>query len=654
MKFDKKTLSDFDQSLRLEWLETNGIGGYASGTVSGANSRKYHGLLVSAQHPPVGRVVALSKLEETLVVKGPGNTEERFELGANQYPGAVHPNGFQYLKNFERQLFPVFTYEAGGVEIRKTIAAVHGENTTLVIYEVIRARRPFTLELLPLSSCRDFHSLTFANDAIGTQYIFDEGIFRTLNYLTCPEIFVAVPGSSFTENQTWYRNFEYAVEQERGLDYREDLYTLGNFSVTLKKGDTLGVIISTDDPTGKDAAKLFARETKRREGLVSKFSSNENLKRLALAADQFIVKRGALSTVLAGYPWFADWGRDTMIALPGLCLVTGRVDEAKKILLQFAGIVSEGMLPNRFSDRDEPPEYNTIDATLWFFQAIYHYYNSTKDKAFLKKILPILEDIMTWHEKGTRYNIKADEADGLLSGGQEGVQLTWMDAKVADWVVTPRRGKAVEINALWYNAHCIMNFLLTENGKADLGKPYAIKAEKIKEQFNILFWNEDQQALFDYITETEKNSALRPNQVFAISLPFPLLTKERAKKVLATITSHLLTPRGLRSLSPTDGEYKPVYMGNLWYRDGAYHQGTVWSYLLGPYIDAVMYVKEDKGKAEATRLLLKFFNHLDEACIGSVSEIFDGEAPHTPRGCVAQAWGVAEVLRVAVKHDLML
>ncbi|SHH62839.1 glycogen debranching enzyme, putative [Chryseolinea serpens] len=654
MKFDKKTLSDFDQSLRLEWLETNGIGGYASGTVSGANSRKYHGLLVSAQHPPVGRVVALSKLEETLVVKGPGNTEERFELGANQYPGAVHPKGFQYLKNFERQLFPVFTYEAGGVEIRKTIAAVHGENTTLVIYEVIRARRPFTLELLPLSSCRDFHSLTFANDAIGTQYIFDEGIFRTLNYLTCPEIFIAVPGSSFTENQTWYRNFEYAVEQERGLDYREDLYTLGNFSVTLKKGDTLGVIISTDDPTGKDAAKLFARETKRREGLVGKFSSNENLKRLALAADQFIVKRGALSTVLAGYPWFADWGRDTMIALPGLCLVTGRFDEAKKILLQFAGIVSEGMLPNRFSDRDEPPEYNTIDATLWFFQAIYHYYNSTTDKAFLKKILPILEDIMMWHEKGTRYNIKADEADGLLSGGQEGVQLTWMDAKVADWVVTPRRGKAVEINALWYNAHCIMNFLLTESGKADLGKPYAVKAAKVKEQFNILFWNEDQQALFDYITETEKNSALRPNQVFAISLPFPLLTKERAKKVLATISSHLLTPRGLRSLSPTDSEYKPVYMGNLWYRDGAYHQGTVWSFLLGPYIDAVMYVKEDKGKAEATRLLLKFFHHLDEACIGSVSEIFDGEAPHTPRGCIAQAWGVAEVLRVAVKHDLVL
>jgi len=653
MKFDKKMLSDFDQALRLEWLEANGIGGYASGTVSGANSRKYHGLLVSAQHPPVGRVVALSKLEETVVVKGAGNTEERFELSANQYPGAVHPKGFQYLKSFERQLFPVFTYEAGGVEIRKTIVAVHGENTTLVIYEVVRARRPFTLELLPLSSCRDFHSLTFANDAIGTQYIFDDGIFRTLNYQTCPEIFIAVPGSSFTENQTWYRNFEYAVEQERGLDYREDLYTLGRFSVTLKKGDTLGVIISTDDPTGKDAAKLFARETKRRENLADKFPNQENLKRLALAADQFIVKRGALSTVLAGYPWFADWGRDTMIALPGLCLVTGRFDEAKKILLQFAGIVSEGMLPNRFSDRDEPPEYNTIDATLWFFQAIYHYYNSTKDKTFLKKILPVLDDIMTWHEKGTRYNIKVDEADGLLSGGQDGVQLTWMDAKVQDWVVTPRRGKAVEINALWYNALCIMNFLLTENGKAETGKTYALKAEKVKAQFNIQFWNEDQQALFDYIAGTEKNSALRPNQVFAISLPFPLLTRERAKKVLATVTNHLLTPKGLRSLSPSDSEYKPVYLGNLWYRDGAYHQGTVWSFLLGPYIDALMYVKEDKGKAEAARLLLKFFNHLDEACIGSVSEIFDGEAPHTPRGCVAQAWGVAEVLRVAVNYNLI-
>jgi predicted glycogen debranching enzyme len=523
-----------------------------------------------------------------------------------------------------------------------------------VLYEVVRARKPFTLELLPLSSCRDFHSLTFANDAIGTQYIFDDGLFRTLNYQTCPEIFISVPGSSFTENQKWYRNFEYAVEQERGLDYREDLYTLGNFSVALKKGDTLAVIISTEDPTGKDAAKLFAREIKRREALVDKFSGNENLKRLALAADQFIVKRGELGTVLAGYPWFADWGRDTMIALPGLCLVTGRFDAAKKILLQFASLVSDGMLPNRFSDRDEPPEYNTIDATLWFFQAIYHYYNSTKDTAFLKKILPILEDIMAWHEKGTRYNIKVDEADGLLSGGQEGVQLTWMDAKVEGWVVTPRRGKAVEINALWYNALCIMDFLLTENGKADKGKSYAVKAENVKEQFNILFWNEDQQALFDYITDTEKNSALRPNQVYAISLPFPLLTQERAKKVLATVTDHLLTPRGLRSLSPTDREYKPIYMGNLWYRDGAYHQGTVWSFLLGPYIDAVMYVKEAEGKAEATRFLSQFFTHLDEACIGSVSEIFDGETPHAPRGCVAQAWSVAEILRVAIRHELVL
>jgi len=652
MKFDKKMLSDFDQALKLEWLETNGVGGYAAGTVSGANSRKYHGLLVSAEHPPVERVVALSKLEETLVVKN-GNEEERFELGANQYPGAIHPKGFQYLKRFEREMFPVFTYEAGGVEIKKTIAAVHGENTTLAIYEVLRARKAFTLELLPLSSCRDFHSLTFANDAIGRQYLFDEGVFRTMNYHGCPEIFVSVPGSTFHEDQTWYRNFEYAVERERGLDFREDLYTLGRFSVTLRKGDVLGVIVSTDDPTGRDAMALFAQETKRRESLIGKFAGNETLMRLALAADQFIVKRGTLSTIMAGYPWFADWGRDTMIALPGLCLATGRYDEAKKILLQFANSVSEGMLPNRFSDYEEPPEYNTIDATLWFFVAVYQYYKATTDKTILKEIVPILDDIIAWHDRGTRYNIKVDAADGLLSGGQEGVQLTWMDAKVSDWVVTPRRGKAVEINALWYNALCIISALHTEADHVEQSKVYALRAEKVKDQFNACFWNEDRQALYDYISDSEKNSALRPNQVYALSLPFPLLSKDRAKKVLSTVTDHLLTPRGLRSLSPDDPEYRPVYLGGVWHRDGAYHQGTVWGYLLGPYADAVMYVKEEKGKQEVARLLQKFLQHLDEACIGSLSEIFDGEAPHAPRGCFAQAWSVAEALRIAAKYDVI-
>ncbi|MBL0744504.1 amylo-alpha-1,6-glucosidase [Chryseolinea lacunae] len=652
MKFDNTTLSDFDTALGLEWIEANGLGGYAAGTVSGANARRYHGLLVAAQQPPVGRMVALSKLDETLVLTE-GEDTTRIELGTNQYPGVVHPQGYTHLKSFEREFFPVFTYEAGGIELRKTIAAVHGESTTLVIYEVLRAPAPFTLELLPLSSCRDFHSLSHANDYIGRQYLFEDGIFRTLNYQGCPEIFIAVPGATFTEQQGWYYNFEYAVEQQRGLDFQEDLYTLGKFSVTLKYGDVLGVIVSTDDPEGKNALKLLANERKRREKLTEKFSTHASLQQLALAADQFIVKRGALSTILAGYHWFADWGRDTMIALPGLCLTTERFGEAKKILLQFAGSVSEGMLPNRFSDYGEAPEYNTIDATLWYFQAVYHYYQNTEDKSFLKAVMPVLRDIMQWHEKGTRYNIKVDPEDGLLGGGQEGVQLTWMDVKVGDWVVTPRRGKPVEINALWYNALCIMNFLCAESDKDEEAKAYELKAARVKTSFNAVFWNKEQNVLYDYVNDSEKNAELRPNQLYAISLPFPLLTKERAKKVLSAVTKHLLTPRGLRSLSPQDREYCPAYGGDVRSRDGAYHQGTVWSYLLGPYVDAVMVVKEEKGWAEASQLVQKFLAHLNEGCVGTVSEIFDAEAPYAPRGCVAQAWGVGEILRVIKQYGLL-
>lgn len=636
--------NDFTSLVNKEWLETNGLGGYSSGTILGAHSRRYHGLLVAAMHPPVGRMVVVSKLDETIV-----DGENRIELGSNQYSGVIHPEGFKYLSDFKQEFFPEFYFKANGIELKKTIAAVYGENTTLVLYEVIKAPKAFSLELLPLYSCRDFHGTTHANESIGQPYLFEEGIFRTKNYHDCPEFFILVPNASFIENKCWYYNLEFAVEQYRGLDFKEDLYTHGKFSVTLKKGDKLGVIISIEDPEGKDAFALFEKEEKRRRSLVTNFS-DENLKRLTLAADQFIVRRGELKTVIAGYHWFSDWGRDTMIALPGLCLVTGRFDDAKNILKAFAESVSEGMLPNRFPDYGEAPEYNTVDATLWFFQATYQYYRYTSDRAFVEKLIPVLEDIITWHYKGTRYNIHVDQADELLYAGEHGVQLTWMDARVGDWVVTPRIGKPVEINALWYNALCIMNFLLAESGNN--GEKYTDKLKNVKKSFNDLFWNDEQSCLYDFINGTEQNKDLRPNQLYAISLPFPLLTKEKAQQVFKVVTERLLTPKGLRSLSHDSKDYRPLYGGDQWHRDSAYHQGTVWSFLLGPYIDTIFYIKGTKGKSEAAKILNHFFQHLDEGCIGSVSEIFDAEPPHAPRGCIAQAWGVAEVLRVAIEYKV--
>lgn len=646
-QFDSSTLTDFQKASRLEWLETNGIGGYASGTVSGAHTRRYHGLLVAALNPPVGRTVVVSKLDETIVMG-----EERFELSSNQYSGAVHPEGFKHLTKFERDLFPEFYFEAGGIALKKTVAAIHGENTTVIVYEVLKAKEKFTLELLPLYACRDFHSTAHANDSIHQSYVFQDGLLQTVNYQGCPQVNISVPGSEFKENKGWYYNFEFAIEQYRGLDFKEDLYTHGKFVVELKKGSKLGIIISTENTNGKDAVQMLQSERTRREAVAKNFVKNDQLKRLALAADQFIVKRGELKTIIAGYHWFADWGRDTMISLPGLCLVTGRFEDAKNILRAFANSVSDGMLPNRFPDQGEAPEYNTFDATLWFFHAIYKYYEYTKDKEFIQAVLPVLQDIIDWHYKGTRYNIHVDPADELLYGGQDGVQLTWMDAKVGDWVVTPRKGKPVEINALWYNALCIIEFLQSELGNKDEAKKYKMKAKLVSTSFNAKFWDEENGHLYDCLDGDFRDATIRPNQIYAISLPFSLLTKEKAEKVFKVVKDNLFTPKGLRSLNSSHPDYKPVYGGDPWHRDGAYHQGTVWSFQLGAYVDALIETKGAKGKSEATSILKEFLNHLDEACVGSVSEIFDAEAPHTSRGCVAQAWGVAEVLRVALEYKL--
>lgn len=645
-KFSASTLTDFGQSGSLEWLETNGLGGYASATVAGSHSRRYHGLLVAAMNPPVGRTIVLSKLEETIVMG-----DQKYELSANQYPGTLHPQGFTFLKSFERGFFPQFEYEAGGVRIRKTICMVQDENTTVIVFEVLASPQSFKLNLSPLCSSRDYHGLCKANDSMYTGFLFENGLFRTKNYQNSPELFISVPGSSFSPAQQWYFNFEYAIEQNRGLDFREDLFNHGVFEVEMNTGDTLGVILSTQDPTGKSASQLLHREEKRRETLIRKYK-DADLQTLLLAADQFIVRRGTeLKSVIAGYHWFSDWGRDTMIALPGLCLTTERFDDARKILSAFSQSVSDGMLPNRFPDNGETPEYNTVDATLWYFIAVFKYFRTTRDEEFVRSILPVLTDIIDWHYRGTRYNIHVEQ-DELLFAGQDGVQLTWMDAKVGDWVVTPRKGKVVEINALWYNALRVMSELLGTFGEKTEAKEYLDRAERVSQNFVKLFWNNEKECLFDYVDGDYKNADIRPNQLYALSLPFKILSKDKAQKVLKVAEEKLLTPRGLRSLSADNPEYKPVYQGNPWYRDGAYHQGTVWSHLMGTYIDALIEVKGSKGKQEAGKIIRNFLQHLDEAGVGTISEIFDGDTPHQPRGCMAQAWSVAEILRVMIQYDL--
>ena len=646
---DRTVTQNFAEAIGREWLETNGIGGWASSTISNVHTRRYHGLLVAATRPPVGRVVLLSKLDETLV-----REDARIELGANVYPGSVHPQGYRYLTAFSRDFFPSFTYEVDGIVLQKTVAAIHGENTTVILYQVIEAPENFKLELRPFVAGRDYHSLAQANSSIRRESLFSDDIWSYQPYAQLPELYMLLPGTAFAANPDWYYSFEYLAEKQRGQDFREDLFTPGVFTISLKTGDQLGIIVSTDNPIGRDAENLVAEEKARRKNLFLTLPvADELTQALTLAADQFVVRRGDdLKTIIAGYHWFTDWGRDTMIAVPGLTLVTGRYADAKKILQAFAENIDQGMLPNRFPDAGEKPEYNTVDATLWFFVAAYKYHLYTRDQAFLKEILlPVMAEMLDWHQRGTRYGIHM-ESDGLLVAGEPGVQLTWMDAKISDWVVTPRSGKAVEINALWYNAVAIYARLLHTVGRQEEAKTYQTLAKKIIKRFVQVFWNPEGGYLFDGVDGEQRDDAIRPNQILALSLPFALLGRTRARQVLKTVEDHLLTPVGLRSLSPQDPAFHPTYQGNSYQRDSAYHQGTVWAWLLGPYLTALVRVRGKTGQKQGLKLVQAIENHLSESGIGQISEIFDGDAPHAPRGCIAQAWSVAEIVRAYVE-DLL-
>ena len=646
IEFDHKVCGDPAKACSREWLETNGIGGLACSTIIGLNTRRYHALLTAATKPPVGRVVLLSKLEETLVVGG-----QPFELSANQYGGLTHPRGFEYLDSFRLDPFPVFLYQCGDVQLEKKIFLVQGENTVVIQYELVgdSEGRACSLELRPLVAFRDYHSTTHANDAIRRDVTTSSGIAIITPYAGLPSLYFAHSAQSIDTSGFWFYNFEYERERERGLDSGEDLYSPFLLRFDLAANSSAAMVASTLRHTVDEARQLHAQELDRRARITQASAIEDPLAIvLTCAADQFIVARGNQKSVIAGYPWFGDWGRDTMISLPGLTLVTGRYDDARDILRAFARSIDRGMLPNRFPDSGEIPEYNTVDATLWMFHAVHEFLRYTGDYDFVcAELYQPLTDIVAWHERGTRYGIHLD-SDGLLHGGEAGTQLTWMDARVDGHAVTPRQGKPVEIQALWHNALRVMAHLAAVSGDSIACARYTNLADRARERFQQVFWNEAAGCLYDVISDDGVGDpSIRPNQIFAVSLPYPLLSSEQALQVVDVVEWELLTPYGLRTLSPRDPNYRGRYEGDPRSRDSAYHQGTVWPWLLGPFLTAYVKVhgKTEEARARADRFLDPLRAHVLDAGVGQISEVFDGDAPHRPGGCFAQAWSVAELLR---------
>lgn len=645
ISFDKSVCTDLQAGLCREWLETNGLGGFACGTLAGANTRRYHGLLTAALSPPGGRMLLLSKLEETLVIG-----DRRIDLSTNEYAGAVHPEGYLLLSDFRLDPFPTWTFEVEGVCLEKSVFMQQGSNTVQAEYKLLQAPAGIELglELRPLVAFRDYHSTTHENGAFNTAIESTTNSASLQPYPGLPRLYFAHDAEQLQHQGYWYKNFFYRVEQERGLDFEEDLFNPFVLLWKLNKKRGATVIASTEQKDVRQGAAVRKAERQRRQRLVASSPVHDPFVcALTAAADQFLARRDEDWTVIAGYPWFTDWGRDTMISLPGLTLFTGRTDIAKSILRNFARRTDMGMLPNRFVESGEAAEFNTVDATLWFFEAVRAYAAATNDHDFIRQELyEVLNQIIEFHTMGTRYNIKMAD-NGLLNAGAPGAQLTWMDARIGDWVVTPRSGKPVEIQALWFNALCIMEDLAARFGDEERREKYSGLASLANGTFNRVFWNSDAGCLYDVINGGPPDGSIRPNQIFAVSLHYSMLAPERARAVVETVERELLTPVGLRTLSRTDPRYRGSYEGNQYSRDSAYHQGTVWPWLLGPFVSA--YVRVNGGtaqsRARAYDLLRGIEQHLTEAGLGQISEIFDGDAPHHPRGCFAQAWSVAEVLR---------
>jgi predicted glycogen debranching enzyme len=653
--------------LEREWLVTNGLGGYASGTISGAATRRYHGMLIAAHPAPLGRVMMVNHLTESLRL--PDYRTVPFG-GEERVAGRLEIHGAQHLTDFRLQHgLPVWRYEVEGFELEKRVYFAYRHNTAFVRYKLLKGAGNARLKLRPCVHFRghDDH----VSDAVCTScsLTVTEDRFELHGPDPWPTLRMKVHGggrAGFTARGERSPDILYRVEESRGYQYEGALWSPGHFRLDLEPGQDATLILSTDPwdtANAIDPGTALRNEFDRRHRLVEQAAPAAHAgfpAELVLAADQFIftpvVRSGdearakahgdEARSVIAGYHWFTDWGRDTMISLEGLTLTTGRASEGGYILRTFAQHIKDGLIPNLFPEKGSEGLYHTADATLWYFHALHRYVRATDDRGTLRQLLPKLKDVVEHHLRGTRFGIGVDPADGLLKEGQEGYQLTWMDAKMGDWVVTPRRGKAVEINALWYNALRLMDCWVREEEGEAAAKVYADHAAMAREAFNRRFWYAAGNHLYDVVDQPDgtDDPACRPNQVFAISLDYPVLDEQRWKPVLAVVREKLLTPVGLRSLSPNHPDYKPNYFGDLKARDGAYHQGTVWAWLIGPFVDAWVRTYPD-DRAGAAALLDGFRKHMAEACVGSISEIFDAEPPYTPRGCVAQAWSVAEVLR---------
>jgi len=647
---DKSIYRHLAETESREWLVTNGIGGFAMGTVAGLLTRSYHGLLIAALEPPLGRTLLLTELEETVQYSG-----DTYSLFTNRWKqGNIQPNGYTHITQFHLEgTTPVWTFLLGDAVVEKRVWMQTGENTTYISYHVSQAQQPLEFAIEPLVNYRDYHDAGTQTDKPMYLEPMQHGVKITADEHATP-FYILSDKAKLHLHRQWHNDFFLRVEADRGTADLDSNFAVGSFVATLQAGETLTIIASTDSVMSLDStAAIRVRESYEAHFLALDSAAKRAgiTPQLLLTADQFIVKRPTSEdsdgrTIIAGYPWFGDWGRDTMISLPGLTLATGRPEIAAMLLRTFSRYVDKGMLPNRFPDTNETPEYNTVDATLWYFQAIHAYYQSTKDSELLHELYPVLESIISWHERGTRHNIHVDHADHLLYAGEPGVQLTWMDAKFGDWVVTPRIGKPVEVNALWYNALKIMADFSRSLGSqaADKAAAYEETARAVEESFG-KFWNRERNYCFDVIDSTDDTgSQLRPNQLFAVSLPYSPLNPAQQRAVVDVCSDSLLTPYGLRSLAPDDPSYIAHYTGSREHRDAAYHQGTVWSWLIGPFVEAHLRVHNDP--AQARGFMKPLLEHLSQAGLGGISEVFDGDEPFTPGGCPFQAWSVAELLRV--------
>ncbi len=655
--------------LRREWLITNGLGGYASGTICGMVSRRYHGLLIAALPAPFGRILMLNHLAEFL-----HRADGSCLLIGGEEPGRPDEGATElhFVREFRVENgLPIWVYEADGFVIEKRLLLIHGQNTLHATYRLLSGQDVARLELRPSVHFRGHEDDVGASMEEGYSLLIRERRYEVSSPKLPYPLRLMMHGehAHFTHEGGRLREIAYQSEADRGYHSRGVLWSPGVFEVELRPNQSATLVASTEDWASilaVDPPTAVASALERRTRLIAAAhpcARTGAAAELVLAADQFIIQpagriedaaraRAAgddVRTVIAGYHWFTDWGRDTMISLEGLTLTTGRHIEAGWILRTFAHYIRDGLIPNYFPDGKCEGLYHTADATLWFFHAIDRYFTTTNDRELLQLLLPKLVEIVDLHLRGTRFGIAVDPADGLLRQGAEGYQLTWMDAKVDGWVVTPRRGKAVEINALWFNALSLLADWLREERGEEAARPYADHAARARESFNKRFWSEERGHLLDIVDgEQGDDPACRPNQIFAISLRHAVLDEARWPAVIEKVRAELLTPVGLRSLAPSHPDYKSRYFGDLRARDAAYHQGTVWAWLIGPFIDAWLRVHPD-DRAGARHWLEGLTAHLDHACVGSINEIFDAEEPYTPRGCIAQAWSVAEALRCWAK-----